>query len=171
MTCDICHLDTGGKSHFFTHRFTIDTICTQHARVYYFLYPTRIWTYNLLQAFVYKIAKTERSYTYSWVPKYNINPEMEISGKQTTKSSDSRRKEINKVIWYTVARKQQSHMIRGGKKSTKLYGTQWQETTKSFDSRRKVNEVIWHVPEEHDALSAGTSSDLPAAAQATNSCQ
>ena len=54
---------------------------------------------------------------------------MEISGKQTTKSSDSRRKEINKVIWYTVARKQQSHMIRGGKKSTKLYGTQWQATT------------------------------------------
>ena len=46
---------------------------------------------------------------------------MEISGKQTTKSSDSRRKEINKVIWYTVARKQQSHMISGGK------------STKSFD--------------------------------------
>ena len=45
---------------------------------------------------------------------------MEISGKQTTKSSDSRRKEINEVIWYTVARKQ-SHMISGGK------------STKSFD--------------------------------------
>ena len=42
------------------------------------------------------------------------------SGKKTTKSSDSRRKEINKVIWYTVARKQ-SHMISGGK------------STKSFD--------------------------------------
>ena len=42
------------------------------------------------------------------------------SGKKT-KSYDSRRKEINKVIWYTVARKQQSHMIRGGK------------STKSFD--------------------------------------
>jgi len=48
---------------------------------------------------------------------------MEISGKQTTKSSDSRRKEINKVIWY-------NHMIHGGKKSTKLYGTQWQENNK-----------------------------------------
>ena len=36
-------------------------------------------------------------------------------------SYDSRRKEINKVIWYTVARKQQSHMISGGK------------STKSFD--------------------------------------
>ena len=43
------------------------------------------------------------------------------SGKKTTKSYDSRRKEINKVIWYTVARKQQSHMISGGK------------STKSFD--------------------------------------
>ena len=43
------------------------------------------------------------------------------SGKKTTKSYDSRRNEINKVIWYTVERKQQSHMISGGK------------STKSFD--------------------------------------
>ena len=45
------------------------------------------------------------------------------SGKKTPKSYDSRRKEINKVIWYTVARKQQS-----------------------YDSQRKeFNKVMWYT--------------------------
>ena len=39
--------------------------------------------------------------------------------------------------------------------STKSYGTQ----------RQEINKVIWYVPGDHDALAAGTSSDLPAAAQ------
>ena len=45
------------------------------------------------------------------------------------------------------------------------------KSTKSFDmERQEINEVIGHVPGEHDALAAGTSSDVPAAAQATNGC-
>ena len=44
------------------------------------------------------------------------------------------------------------------------------KSTKSFDmERQEINEVIGHVPGEHDALAAGTSSDVLAAAQATNS--
>ena len=44
------------------------------------------------------------------------------------------------------------------------------KSTKSFDMElQEINEVIGHVPGERDALAAGTSSDVLAAAQATNS--
>ena len=47
-----------------------------------------------------------------------------------------------------------------GNQSTKSYGTQ----------RQEIKKVIWYVPGEHYVFAAGTSSDLPAAARATNSC-
>ena len=57
--------------------------------------------------------------------------------------------------WKLAAINQQSHMVLSGKQSTKSYDTQ----------RQEINKVIWYVRGEHDALAAGTSSDLPAAAQ------
>ena len=81
---------------------------------------------------------------------------MEIIGKQSTKSKSysTQRQEINEIICYAAARNKRSHMIPSVKKSTKSFDMELQE----------INEVIRHVPGEHDALAAGTSTDVPAAA-------
>ena len=79
-------------------------------------------------------SKTERTYKYTWVNQYNINPDMEISGNHSTKSYGTQREAINKVIWYAAASNQRSHMVLSGNQSTKSYGTQ----------RQVINKVIWY---------------------------
>ena len=107
----------------------------------------------VLQAFVYKTAKPRQATnTLEYQKKCSISRHAPIT--TLGNSSFSSQYNINPEMEIGSIN-QQINMVLSGKQSTKSYGTQRQEIIK----------VIWYVPGKHDALAAGTSSDLPAVAQ------
>ena len=109
----------------------------------------------VLQAFVYKTAKPrEATNVLEYQNIISTQKWKSSASNQQSLSLNSTQQEINEIICYAAARNKRRHMIPSVKKSTK-----------SFDmERQEINEVIGHVPGEHDALAAGTSSGVLAAA-------